>query len=231
MAAPARRAQPTRELRPVTRRLQLMTLRLPDSMKRETGIEGVTLEWWRCRQWPSTPWSSWSTAGAPCPARGPPAAPARPVALPPPRALVTLADRLYPVFAARTAVARARLVTALLADCDLRPALRADGDRVRPAWLVPRKRDALLAAAAVALHAQLAEHDHDRLGVCASSDCGDVYVDISPRAHRSLLLRHLPEPRAGGRLPPPLPPRATLTTGQRGCWTARTRTRGRALLT
>ena len=113
-------------------------------------------------------------AGRPCPSDGPAST----------AALVTLADRLYPVFAARTASERARVVNALMAECDLRPALRADGDRVRSAWLVPRKRDALPAAAAVALHAQLAAHDHDRLGVCASSDCGDVYVDVSPRAHR-----------------------------------------------
>ena len=113
-------------------------------------------------------------AGRPCPSDGPAST----------AALVTLADRLYPVFAARTATERARLVSALMAECDLRPALRADGDHVRSAWLVPRKRDALPAAAAVALHAQLAAHDHDRLGVCASSDCADVYVDVSPRAHR-----------------------------------------------
>jgi len=113
-------------------------------------------------------------AGRPCPSDGPAST----------AALVTLADRLYPVFAARTATERARLVSVLMTECDLRPALRADGDHVRSAWLVPRKRDALPAAAAVALHAQLAAHDHDRLGVCASSDCGDVYVDVSPRAHR-----------------------------------------------
>jgi predicted RNA-binding Zn ribbon-like protein len=79
---------------------------------------------------------------------------------------------------------RARLVTAVLTECGVRPALRAAEDRIRPAWLVPRKRDALLAAAAVTLYAQLEQHDHERLGVCASTNCGDVYVDASPRAHR-----------------------------------------------
>lgn len=98
--------------------------------------------------------------------------------------LVEIADRLYPVFAAGAARERARLVTEALAQCDLRPALQADDRRVRPAWLVPRKRDGLLAAAAIALYEQLAEHDPERLGICASTSCGDVYVDASPGAHR-----------------------------------------------
>jgi predicted RNA-binding Zn ribbon-like protein len=98
--------------------------------------------------------------------------------------LEQVADRLYPVFAATAASDRARLVTDLLAECGLRPALRAADGRIRQSWLVPRKRDVLLATAAITLHAQLAEHDHERLGVCASTRCGDVYVDISPGAHR-----------------------------------------------
>ena len=49
---------------------------------------------------------------------------------------------------------------------------------------MPRARDALLAAAAVTLHTQLVEHDPERLGTCASTRCGDVFVDASPGAHR-----------------------------------------------
>ena len=51
----------------------------------------------------------------------------------------------------------------------VQPALGVAGDRIRPEWLVPRERDALLAAAAVALHAQLVEHEPERLGTCAST--------------------------------------------------------------
>jgi predicted RNA-binding Zn ribbon-like protein len=102
-----------------------------------------------------------------------------------PAALERIADRLYPVFAATTASGRARLVNDLLAECGLRPALRAaDDDRIEATWLVPRKRDALLAAAAVTLHAQLTAHEHERFGICASTRCGDAYIDVSPRAHR-----------------------------------------------
>jgi predicted RNA-binding Zn ribbon-like protein len=96
-------------------------------------------------------------------------------------ALERAADRLYPVFAATAASERARLVTALLRTSGVRPAL---GSRCQPQWLVSRKQDAVLAAGAVALHAQLSEHDPDRLGTCASTRCADVYVDASPGAHR-----------------------------------------------
>ena len=96
-------------------------------------------------------------------------------------ALERVADRLYAVFAAPAAAERARLVTGLLRTSGVHPAL---GSRCQPQWLVPRKQDAVLAAGAVALHAQLSEHDPDRLGTCASTRCADVYVDASPGAHR-----------------------------------------------
>lgn len=96
-------------------------------------------------------------------------------------ALERAADRLYPVFAAPTAAERARLVTALLKTSDVHPALGSD---CRAQWVVPRRQDAVLAAAAVTLHAQLSEHDPERLGTCASTRCADVYVDASPGAHR-----------------------------------------------
>lgn len=99
-------------------------------------------------------------------------------------ALERVADRLYPVFAADGAAERARLVSELLADCGVRPALGADGDRIHPRWLVPQRRDAVLAAAAVALHGQLVEHEPERLGTCASTSCGDAFADASPGAHR-----------------------------------------------
>ncbi len=99
-------------------------------------------------------------------------------------ALERVADRLYPVFAAGGAAERARLVTDLLTSCGIQPALGVAGDRIRAEWLVPRKRDAILAAAAVALHGQLVEHEPERLGTCASTSCGDAFADASPGAHR-----------------------------------------------
>ena len=101
-----------------------------------------------------------------------------------PTALARVADRLYPVFAADGAGEQAALVSDLLARTGVRPALGAAGGRVTAAWLVPRERDALLAAAAVGLRAQLAEHGPDRLGTCADVRCGDAYVDASPGGHR-----------------------------------------------
>jgi predicted RNA-binding Zn ribbon-like protein len=99
-------------------------------------------------------------------------------------ALERVADQLYPVFAADGAAERARLVTDLLTSCGVQPALGVAGDRIRAEWLVPRRRDALLAAGAVALHGQLVEHEPERLGTCASTSCGDAFADASPGAHR-----------------------------------------------
>ena len=99
-------------------------------------------------------------------------------------ALERVADALYPVFAAGGSAERARLVTDLMTTCGIQPALDVADGRIRPSWLVARKRDALLAAAAVALHTQLVEHEPERLGTCASTSCGDAYADASPGAQR-----------------------------------------------
>ena len=99
-------------------------------------------------------------------------------------ALERVADALHPVFAATASDERARLVTALLATSGVRPALGSASDRVLPTWLVSWKADAILAAAGVALRAQLVEHDPGRLRTCAAGGCGDVFVDASPGAHR-----------------------------------------------
>ena len=58
-------------------------------------------------------------------------------------ALERVADALYPVFAAGGSAERARLVTDLMTTARIQPALGVAGDRIRPRWLVPRKRDAL----------------------------------------------------------------------------------------
>ena len=98
--------------------------------------------------------------------------------------LERIADLLYPVFAATGAPERAALVSDLLTRSGVRPALGSAGGRVEPRWLVTRERDAVLAAAAVTLRAQLVEHDPERLGTCADAQCADVYVDASPGGHR-----------------------------------------------
>src|SRR4051795_2115347 len=67
-------------------------------------------------------------------------------------ALERVADRLYAVFAAHGAAERARSGSDLLTSCGVPPPAGVAGDRIRAEWLVPRRRDALLAAAAVALH-------------------------------------------------------------------------------
>ena len=99
-------------------------------------------------------------------------------------ALERVADAVYPVFAAGGSAERARLVTDLMTRARIQPALGVADGRIRPSWLVARQRDALLAAAAVALHTQLVEHDPERLGTCASTSCGDAFADASPGAQR-----------------------------------------------
>lgn len=100
------------------------------------------------------------------------------------RALAEIADRLHAVFATADPAERARLVTRLLAETGVRPALRADGGRLRACWLVAEDRRAVLASAAVALREYLAQHDSDRLGMCADRRCADVYIDTSPGGRR-----------------------------------------------
>jgi predicted RNA-binding Zn ribbon-like protein len=99
-------------------------------------------------------------------------------------ALQRVADLLYPVFATTEVTERATLVTDLLAASELRPTLGTVDGVLRPGWLIPDPRDAILAAAAIALHAQLGEHDPDRLGTCAGDRCADVYIDASPAGDR-----------------------------------------------
>ena len=100
------------------------------------------------------------------------------------QALTGAADRLHPVFAAEGRAERVRLVGQLLDETAVRPALVEDGPSARGMWLVDDARSALLAAAGVALRAQLAGQPADRLGVCAGRRCADVYVDLSPGGHR-----------------------------------------------
>jgi predicted RNA-binding Zn ribbon-like protein len=101
--------------------------------------------------------------------------------------LCATADLLFPVFAATGSAARVDAGNALLVRAGVRPALQLRNDRIERAWLAGDSSDGgewLLAAAAIALHEQLADHDPDRLGTCAGDRCADVYVDASPAGRR-----------------------------------------------
>ena len=99
-------------------------------------------------------------------------------------AATQVADRLHPVFAAHNAAERVSLVNQLLADSNVRPFLSQPPLDSRACWLVDVPEAGPLAAAAVALRAQLAAHAPDRLGTCTGTRCADIYIDASPGGHR-----------------------------------------------
>jgi hypothetical protein len=135
---------------------------------------------------------------------GVPACPPAPLTEP---ALRETADRLHRVFATADLGERVTLVSALLAGTAVRPALTlpdqpqptepqptelqptepqpAEGsDRPSASWQVDDDRQVLLAAAALTLRHQLAEHDPARLGVCTGRRCADAFIDTSPAGQR-----------------------------------------------
>jgi predicted RNA-binding Zn ribbon-like protein len=105
-------------------------------------------------------------------------------------ALRQVADQLHRVFAAADLGERVALVAGLLTQTGVTPALEFidtdtdTGDRPGATWRVPGGRDALLAAAALTLRHQLAEHDPDRIGVCSGRRCADAFIDASPAGQR-----------------------------------------------
>jgi predicted RNA-binding Zn ribbon-like protein len=101
-------------------------------------------------------------------------------------ALRQVADQLHRVFAAADLGERVALVAGLLAQTGVTPALELTnpGDRPGATWRVSDARDALLAAAALTLRHQLAEHDPDRVGVCSARRCADAFIDASPAGQR-----------------------------------------------
>jgi hypothetical protein len=99
-------------------------------------------------------------------------------------ALTQVADRLHPVFAAHDLSERVTLVSGLLAQTGVRPALDLDDGGPGETWLVEDARQALPAAAALTLRHQLAGHDPNRVGVCTGRDCADAYIDASPGGRR-----------------------------------------------
>lgn len=98
--------------------------------------------------------------------------------------LERIADALFPIFAASATADRVAHVAELLRRTKVLPAVRLDGDSVNATWIVEDPLDAVLAAAALALRQQFADHDPARVGTCAADGCADVYIDVSARAHR-----------------------------------------------
>jgi predicted RNA-binding Zn ribbon-like protein len=103
-------------------------------------------------------------------------------------ALVDVANRLYPVFAASDVATRVDTVNRLLAATNIQPVLSSADGRVEASWAVADSGQAVLGAAAVALRRHLADHSGDRavdrLGLCEGRRCADVFVDASPGGHR-----------------------------------------------
>jgi predicted RNA-binding Zn ribbon-like protein len=98
--------------------------------------------------------------------------------------LAGVAGRLHAIFAAPHLTERVRLLATLLTHTGVRPGLTLAGDLPRESWHVDDPRDALLAAAALTLRHQLAQHAPDRTGVCTGRNCADAYIDASPAGQR-----------------------------------------------
>jgi predicted RNA-binding Zn ribbon-like protein len=99
------------------------------------------------------------------------------------RDLISVAQRLWPLFAAVSGVERAALLNDMLDDAELSPGVGADAELL---WRT-RRADAgglLLAGCAAALVAVTQEHGWSRLGMCAGYDCLDVYLDEAGRGTR-----------------------------------------------
>ena len=101
-------------------------------------------------------------------------------------ALTEIADRLHQVFAAADLTERVALIAALLTQTAVRPVLTLSDDNEHPVatWQLPAPRHALLAAAALTLRQQLADHDPTRIGVCTGRRCADAFIDASPSGQR-----------------------------------------------
>jgi predicted RNA-binding Zn ribbon-like protein len=100
------------------------------------------------------------------------------------QALSQVADRLHRIFAASDLAERVGLVTGLLAETGVRPALELADGPPGAIWLVDDARQALPGAAALTLRHQLAGHDPARVGICSGRRCADAYIDASPGGQR-----------------------------------------------
>jgi predicted RNA-binding Zn ribbon-like protein len=102
-------------------------------------------------------------------------------------ALTEIADRLHQVFAAADLTERVNLIAELLGETSVRPALALpEAPETHPAatWQIAAPGHALLAAAALTLRQQLADHDPTRIGVCTGRRCADAFIDASPSGQR-----------------------------------------------
>ncbi|MGA8114352.1 MAG: CGNR zinc finger domain-containing protein [Actinocatenispora sp.] len=100
------------------------------------------------------------------------------------RALTRVADRLHPVFAARTARECATLLSAMLTDTGVRPTVTAADGGADAGWIVDTARDALAGAAVLTLRDHIERYGFSRMGTCTGRACVDVYVDASPTSDR-----------------------------------------------
>lgn len=99
------------------------------------------------------------------------------------RDLITVAERLWLLFAAESDVERAALLNDMLDDAQLSPGVDEGAALV---WRT-RRVDAgglLLAGCAALLLGVVQELGWDRLGMCAGYDCLDVYLDEAGRGTR-----------------------------------------------
>lgn len=101
-----------------------------------------------------------------------------------PQALERTADAIFPVFANHDPDERSRTLSALLEGTGVRPTIALAAGSLAATWVVEDPSLAVLAAAGLTLRQQLADHDSARVGLCSAVNCADVYIDISPRAHR-----------------------------------------------
>ena len=94
--------------------------------------------------------------------------------------LISLADRLWSVFAASDHAERAARLNDLIEEAGLSPRIDEHG---APSWVTSRG-DRLVAACAAAVLEAVREHGWARLGICAGDACVDVYLATSARGQR-----------------------------------------------
>jgi hypothetical protein len=98
--------------------------------------------------------------------------------------LTTVADALYPVFAAPNDGTVVTRLNDVLDRSEAHPRLTHAGETLEEAWATDASQQ-ILSAAALSLYRQLVDWgDARRLGTCAAARCADVYVDSSPAAQR-----------------------------------------------
>jgi predicted RNA-binding Zn ribbon-like protein len=97
--------------------------------------------------------------------------------------LISIAQRLWLLFATVSEAERADMFNDMLDDAELSPKVNESGELF---WMTSRTDSGplLLAGCAAALLAATQEHNWRRLGICAGDDCVDVYVDEAGRGTR-----------------------------------------------